>query len=79
MVMARPTKADAERKTSVLRIRLTEEDRRLLDVAATSSGLDTSAWSRNILLRNAKRKATTIKTEWINKSVQRNSLESRTE
>lgn len=77
--MGRPAKADAERKTSVLRIRLTADARRLLDVAATSSGLDTSAWARNILLRNAKRKATTITTEWTNKSVQRNSVESKTE
>ena len=77
--MGRPRKADVERKTSVLRIRMTSEDRRLLDVAARSSGLSTSSWARNTLLRSAKRKATTITPEWTRKSVHGKHLESKTE
>lgn len=72
--MGRPKKTDDERKTSVLRIRLTGDERRLLAVAASSSGLGISSWARNVLLRSAKRKATTIKTEWTSKSVHGTSL-----
>lgn len=77
--MARPTKADAERKSNMLRIRLTEEDRQILESAAELSGLDTSTWARSILLRSAKRKAPTIITEWTRKTVQKGSPESTTE
>lgn len=74
--MARPTKADSERKTNMLRIRLTAEDRALLDAAAESGGTDTSGWARNILLRNARRKATTITTEWTRKTIQKGGADS---
>jgi uncharacterized protein (DUF1778 family) len=77
--MARPTKADAERKTNMLRIRLTEEDRRILEDAAGLSGMDTSAWARSILLRSAKRKAPTIVTEWTRKTIQRSTPDATTE
>ena len=67
--MGRPTKADAERKTNMLRIRLTENDRQLLDDAAESSAMDTSTWARSVLLRNARRRATTITAKWTDRSV----------
>ena len=77
--MARPTKTDSERKTNVLRIRLTKEDRRILKSVAELSGLDTSAWARSILLRSAKRKAPTIVTEWTHKTIRRSAPEATTE
>jgi uncharacterized protein (DUF1778 family) len=50
----RPPKADEERKSAELRIRMTQEERELLDAAA---GGKTSTWARGVLLRAAKRKA----------------------
>lgn len=49
----RPSKPEEFRKTNVLRIRLTESERALLDDAADEK--DTSTWARNILIRAAKR------------------------
>ena len=49
----RPPKADDERKDNVLRIRMTQEERDLLDQAADEK---TSTWAREVLLRAAKRK-----------------------
>ena len=48
----RPPKADDERKSAELRIRMTQEERELLDAAA---GGKTSTWARNVLVRAAKR------------------------
>ena len=59
--MARPTKADIERKSNMLRIRMSGDDRDLLDALAKSEGLDTSTWARMALLRIAKRRARTMK------------------
>ena len=50
----RPPKADDERKSAELRIRMTQEERELLDTAA---GGKTSTWARDVLVRAAKRKA----------------------
>ena len=50
----RPPKADDERKDNVLRIRMTQEERELLDQAADGK---TSTWARDVLVRAAKRKA----------------------
>ena len=50
----RPPKADDERKDNVLRIRMTQEERELLDHAADGK---TSTWARDVLVRAAKRKA----------------------
>ena len=47
----RPPKPEEFRKTYVLKIRLIESDRALLDDAADEQ--DTSTWARNILLRAA--------------------------
>ena len=50
----RPPKADDKRKSAELRIRMTQEERELLDTAA---GGKTSTWARDVLVRAAKRKA----------------------
>jgi len=51
--MARPEKPAEERKTNVLRIRLTEGERAKLDEAAKGK---TSTWSRTVLLKAAQRR-----------------------
>jgi len=43
---------------------MTKVNRELLESAASSDGQDTSTWARNVLLRSAKRKASTITTVW---------------
>lgn len=55
-MLGRPKKPKAKQKTNVLRIRLTESDRKLLDVAAAQDHLDTSTWARTILLGMATKK-----------------------
>jgi hypothetical protein len=57
MAMARPRKKTADRRTDVLRIRLTDSERKELDQAARTAGLDTSTWARYELLEFAKRLA----------------------
>jgi DNA-binding CsgD family transcriptional regulator len=49
----RPPKADEDRRTVTLRIRLTEAERELLD---ESAGGKTSTWARDVLLKSAKKK-----------------------
>jgi uncharacterized protein (DUF1778 family) len=51
--MARPEKMPDERKENVLRIRLTVEERALLDRAARDK---TSSWAREVLIQAAKRR-----------------------
>ncbi len=53
--MARPSKPEGEARAKVLRIRLTEAERCLLDKAAQSKVLDTSTWARSELLTLAKK------------------------
>jgi uncharacterized protein (DUF1778 family) len=53
--MGRPPKPEDERKANVLRIRLTEEDRAILDEAAQLQDAETSTWAREALLELAKR------------------------
>jgi hypothetical protein len=50
----RPHKLPDERKTAELRIRLTGDERELLDVAGEGK---TSTWARGILIREATRKS----------------------
>ncbi len=50
----RPEKQPAERRSNVLRIRLTEDERRTLDAVADSKTLETSTWARSELLQLAK-------------------------
>lgn len=58
------------RKSNLLRIRMTDEDRHLLEAVAGSEGLETSTWARNVLVRSAKRRATTIRTTWMSVSAE---------
>ena len=51
----RPRKPVGEAKTFELRIRVTEQQRRMLDEAAKSKELDTSTWARAELLALAKK------------------------
>lgn len=50
----RPKKAEGESRENVLRIRLTEAERALLDQAAGGKTLDTSTWARSELLALAR-------------------------
>ncbi len=52
--MGRPELPDELRKDAELRIRMTREERELLDAAADGK---TSTWAREVLVRAAKRKA----------------------
>ena len=51
----RPKKAPSEARANVLRVRLTEGERRALDAAARTRGLETSTWARSELLARAKK------------------------
>ena len=61
MVMGRPKKPDSERREKPLRIRVTKDERRILDEAAQNAGQETSTWARDILLKNARN--TPVKTK----------------
>jgi len=51
----RPKKTDAEAKTYMLRIRMTEGERALLDKAAKAKSLETSTWARSELVSLARK------------------------
>jgi uncharacterized protein (DUF1778 family) len=51
----RPKKTKPDAKTYMLRIRMTEEDRELMDAAAKSKSLETSTWARSELVTLAKK------------------------
>jgi hypothetical protein len=51
----RPKKSAGETKVYMLRIRMTEEDRTLLERAAKEKSLETSTWARSELVALAKR------------------------
>jgi len=53
----RPKKPDEERRDNVLRVRLTDGERRLLDQTARGKALDTSSWARAELVALAKKMA----------------------
>lgn len=54
--MGRPQLPDEDRRDKPLRIRLTDEERQLLDDAAKAAGCsNTSCWARETLERAAKR------------------------
>ncbi|MGD0767451.1 MAG: hypothetical protein ABSB42_04425 [Tepidisphaeraceae bacterium] len=55
--MARPKKTAGQAKTNMLRIRLTEDERKTIDRAAASKSLETSTWARFELMTLAKRLA----------------------
>jgi hypothetical protein len=50
-MMGRPPKTEAERRTNILRIRLTPDERRKLDRKANAQGKEISTWAREQLLR----------------------------
>jgi hypothetical protein len=50
----RPKKAKGDQRTDTLRIRLTDSERAELDAAAKGRGLETSTWSRMLLLESAR-------------------------
>jgi hypothetical protein len=50
MAMGRPPLKVSERRANILRIRLSPAERKQLDAAARSNGLDTSTWARQQLL-----------------------------
>ena len=56
--MGRPELPDKVRKDAELRIRMTQDERKLLDQTANGK---TSTWARNVLLRAAKRKGSSGK------------------
>lgn len=47
----RPKKAAANRRETVLRLRLTQEEFKALSVAAKKAGLTVSAYARKLLVR----------------------------
>ena len=51
----RPPKDDADRRDKPLRIRLTDDERKIIDTAAADAGLTTSSWARGYLLHHALR------------------------
>jgi uncharacterized protein (DUF1778 family) len=51
----RPPLPDEERKGYMFRLRMTHEERALLDRAAKKDGKDTSAWARATLMAKAKK------------------------
>jgi uncharacterized protein (DUF1778 family) len=52
-----PRKPKALKKTEMLRIRVTPEQKRVLTEAAERTGLDVSAWLRVLGLREAREKS----------------------
>ena len=53
--MAGKPKNPEQVKTYMLRVRMTEEDRKLLEAAARLKSLETSTWARSELVSLAKR------------------------
>jgi uncharacterized protein (DUF1778 family) len=51
----RQKKPESEAKNAVLRIRMTHQDRALLDAAAKGKSLETSSWARSELVALARR------------------------
>jgi hypothetical protein len=51
----RPKKPEGDSRENVLRIRLTEDERRILDDAARARTLETSTWARSELVALAKK------------------------
>jgi predicted DNA binding CopG/RHH family protein len=47
----RPTKAAADRRETIIRLRLTSKEFQALSAAATKAGLTVSAYARKLLVR----------------------------
>ncbi len=52
--MARPRKPKKETRENILRVRLTDDERKLLDEAARKRSLETSTWARSELVALAR-------------------------
>jgi uncharacterized protein (DUF1778 family) len=52
--MGRPPKRDGERKQSHLHIRITQDLKEKLDLAAAREGMDLSTFARNLMIRRAR-------------------------
>jgi hypothetical protein len=55
--MPRPKKPKRELRKNLLRVRLTDSERKAINAAAQARTLDMSTWARAELLQIAKRKA----------------------
>jgi hypothetical protein len=55
MPKGRIPKKPEEKRTNILRIRLTDAERSKLDVYASNSGVETSTWARMELLKLTKK------------------------
>lgn len=55
MAGSRKKKLETQARENVLRIRLTEEERAMLDQVAEAKTLDTSTWARSELIALAKK------------------------
>lgn len=53
--IGRPRKDVGQLKCVVLRIRMTENDKSMIENAAAHERLDSSEWARNVLLKSAKK------------------------
>lgn len=52
--MARPPKKRSEKKLSYLHIRITDELKVKIELAAAREGMDVSAFARNLMIRRAR-------------------------
>jgi hypothetical protein len=52
--IGRPPKAQKDKRDNILRVCLTESERRAIDRTAKAEGQDTSTWARDRLLAGAK-------------------------
>ncbi|HZL17175.1 MAG TPA: DUF1778 domain-containing protein [Polyangia bacterium] len=52
----RPKKQKAERKDQVVQVRVTDEQKKLLETAADAAGADLSTWIRMVALEKARTK-----------------------
>jgi hypothetical protein len=50
MMAGRPPKPESERRTNILRIRMTDQERELIDAVASANDEDTSSWAREWLI-----------------------------
>ena len=56
----RPKKSDSERRDTDVRIRMTPNERKVIEAAAKALGFETSTWARAVLLRAARDGASVV-------------------
>jgi uncharacterized protein (DUF1778 family) len=52
--MPRPTKKTADKKENVIKVRVTDAQKRALDTAAAKDGMDLSAFARHLMIERAR-------------------------